>query len=115
MNQKTHARSLSFHPEDALAAEKQRTEEALEALYSGFVPTDGLGFGKRIGDGTHIAVERIADVAKQEMLIAKLRSIEEAEAAVEAGTYGFCEVCLEAIPEERLEARPYATRCVHHA
>lgn len=106
---------LAFDPATVLASERARVEEALETLYAGFVPTDGLGFGKRVGDGTQVAVERITDVAKQEALLAKLRSIEEAEAALTAGTYGICEVCREPIPEERLEIRPFATRCVRHS
>lgn len=100
---------------EILAEERRRVEAGLAQLYADFTPTDGIGFGKRVGDGTHIAVERITDVGKQEAMLGKLQAIEEAEAALAAGTYGFCEVCHEAIPEERLEARPYSTRCVKHA
>lgn len=38
--------------------------------------------------------------------------IDEALAQIEAGTYGTCRVCGAAIPEERLEAIPYATLCL---
>ena len=34
---------------------------------------------------------------------------------VDAGTYGMCEVCGTAIPDGRLEVRPFTTRCVLHA
>jgi RNA polymerase-binding transcription factor DksA len=34
---------------------------------------------------------------------------------VAAGVYGVCEVCGRPIPEDRLEVRPAATRCVEHA
>ena len=43
------------------------------------------------------------------------RTIAEIDAAlvrIEAGTYGSCERCGGAIPEERLELRPFAGRCV---
>ncbi len=43
------------------------------------------------------------------------RTIEEIDAAlarIEAGTYGVCVTCGAAIPEERLELRPFAGRCV---
>ena len=43
------------------------------------------------------------------------RTIAEIDAAlgrIEAGTYGSCEGCGGAIPEERLELRPFAGRCV---
>jgi len=43
----------------------------------------------------------------------KLRSkVEEALARIEAGTFGICESCGEAIGEKRLEARPVTTLCV---
>jgi RNA polymerase-binding protein DksA len=41
-----------------------------------------------------------------------LREIEAALARIEDGTYGTCEVCGSEIPQERLEAVPYATLCV---
>lgn len=90
-------------------------EKGLRDLYASFVPSDGLGFGKRVGDGTGIAVERITDVGKQELLLGKLEAIEAAETALDAGTYGICAVCGEPIPEARLEARPQSLTCVKHA
>jgi RNA polymerase-binding transcription factor DksA len=38
--------------------------------------------------------------------------IDAALARIEAGTYGSCTQCGAAIPEERLELRPFAGRCV---
>ena len=38
--------------------------------------------------------------------------IDEALARIDAGTYGTCSVCGAAIPEERLDAVPYATLCL---
>ncbi|WP_409328552.1 TraR/DksA family transcriptional regulator [Trujillonella humicola] len=43
------------------------------------------------------------------------RTIEEIDAAlarIDAGSYGSCERCGTAIPEERLELRPFAATCV---
>ncbi|RBY95318.1 conjugal transfer protein TraR [Blastococcus sp. TF02-8] len=43
------------------------------------------------------------------------RTIEEIDAAlarIDAGTYGRCTGCEKAIPEERLELRPFARTCV---
>jgi len=54
-------------------------------------------------------------VAKQENLLAKLDETERAIAKLDEGTYGECDVCGEAIGAERLEFRPYATRCIQHA
>jgi RNA polymerase-binding protein DksA len=41
--------------------------------------------------------------------------IENALSRIENGTYGECEVCGKQIPEQRLEAVPYATLCMEHA
>jgi RNA polymerase-binding transcription factor DksA len=41
-----------------------------------------------------------------------IAQIDKALARIEAGTYGSCDRCGAAIPEERLELRPFAGRCV---
>ncbi|MCU1416674.1 MAG: hypothetical protein JWP32_848 [Schumannella sp.] len=43
---------------------------------------------------------------------AELRDLDDADARVESGTYGICEVCGEPIPAAQLELRPARTRCV---
>jgi RNA polymerase-binding transcription factor DksA len=45
----------------------------------------------------------------------RFASIEAALGAMEAGTYGICEVCGQPIPDARMEARPMSTRDVEHA
>lgn len=41
-----------------------------------------------------------------------IAEIDDALWRIEGGTYGSCAVCGTAIPEERLEAVPYATLCL---
>ena len=41
-----------------------------------------------------------------------IAEIDAALARIDAGTYGTCVQCGAAIPEERLELRPFAGRCV---
>ena len=41
-----------------------------------------------------------------------VREIDEALARIDAGTYGICAVCGKPIPEERLDAVPYAVLCI---
>ena len=72
----------------------------------------GISFGKRVGDGTSIAVERLSQVAAHEGLTDTLAQLARAEASLAAGTYGVCSGCGRDIPAGRLEARPFATRCV---
>lgn len=44
-----------------------------------------------------------------------LRQLENALESIEDGTYGTCDRCFRTIPKARLEAIPYATRCVRCA
>ncbi len=74
-----------------------------------------ISFGKRVGEGTSMAVDRLAAVSAQEHLLTMLDEVRRARKRVAEGTYGTCEVCGEPIPEGRLEARPWATRCVAHS
>jgi DnaK suppressor protein len=71
-----------------------------------------VSFGKRVGEGTTQAVERIAQVDAAKKLDAKLRDVERALAKLDEGTYGTCDRCAAKIPPERLEAIPWAVLCV---
>jgi DnaK suppressor protein len=77
-------------------------------------PTDtgGISFGKRVGDGTSIAVERLTQVAAHEHMLTQLEEVDRALVKLDEGTYGRCDVCGADIPEGRLEVHPSATRCV---
>jgi DnaK suppressor protein len=71
-----------------------------------------VSFGKRVGEGTTQAVERIAQVATARNLDAKLHDVERAVAKIDEGTYGTCDGCGAAVGAERLQAIPWAVRCV---
>jgi RNA polymerase-binding transcription factor len=75
-------------------------------------PHASVSFGKRIGDGTTEAVDRLNRVGAARELQAMLADVERALAKHEDGTYGLCDRCGRLIPEARLEARPWSTRCV---
>ena len=72
----------------------------------------GIGFGKRIGEGTNIAVERISEVARHDGLQSRLANVRRAEEKLAAGDAGRCDDCGASIPAARLEALPWAVRCV---
>lgn len=74
-----------------------------------------VAFGKRVGDGTTEAVERISTTLTARSIAASLVEVDRALEKVEAGTFGVCDVCGETIPVERLEARPFTSRCIRHA
>ena len=77
-------------------------------------PTDtgGISFGKRVGDGTSIAVERLTQVAAHEQMLVQLAEVDRALAKLDEGSYATCDVCGGPIPEGRLEVHPWAVRCV---
>ena len=74
-----------------------------------------ISFGKRVGEGTSMAVDRLTAVVAQEQLLDMLDDVRRARRQVADGTYGTCEVCGVSIPDERLEARPWSSRCIMHA
>ena len=71
-----------------------------------------LGFGKRIGDGTLYAVERMTDAYQARTIYATVADIDRALERIDSGTYGLCIGCGMPIPEERLQAVPWAALCV---
>jgi len=71
-----------------------------------------VGFGKRIGDGTTEAVERLATTATARSIAASIKDIDKAIEKAEAGTYGSCESCGNPIGEARLEALPASSLCI---
>jgi len=75
----------------------------------------GIGFGKRIGDGTTEAIGRITDVGVADSLDAIEGRIVRALAKIEEGSYGVCDRCLEPIPAGRLDVAPESVFCVEHA
>ena len=84
-----------------------------EAIRSGSeMPTGGISFGKRVGEGTSIAIERFADVAIQGQIVDQIRLVDKALVRLDEGTYGQCEVCGKPIPGARLEVIPWAETCV---
>jgi DnaK suppressor protein len=95
-----------------LAAKRAEVEAELAGLEAPSDDTAGISFGKRVGDGTSIAVERLTQVAAHDGIGALLAEVRRAEAKLAEGTYGHCDRCGTTIPDERLEARPWATHCV---
>jgi DnaK suppressor protein len=105
------------------AAIRRELEERLASLHDEVgeltaVPRDpasAISFGKRIGDGTNEAVDRLTNVGAAEQLDAMREDVVRALAKLEDGTYGLCDRCGLSIPDERLEARPWSVLCVRCA
>lgn len=75
-------------------------------------PTATVSFGKRIGEGTTEAVERIHTTSAARALAAMLDDVRRALAKLADGSYATCDTCGGAIPRERLEAIPWAGLCI---
>ncbi len=56
--------------------------------------------------------ERERDLSLSENVKDLLQKVNEALERIDNGTYGICEMCGLPIPEERLEALPYANLCI---
>ena len=72
----------------------------------------GLGFGKRIGDGTTEAINRLTDIGVGQSLEQTLARTERALRKLDEGTYGLCDSCGEAISPGRLRALPEGVLCL---
>lgn len=75
-------------------------------------PATAVSFGKRIGDGTTEAIDRMTKVGTAEQLAVIRTDVVRALEKIEEGTYGLCDRCGALIPEERLDARPWSVLCV---
>ena len=64
------------------------------------------------GDLADISFRDLMQAATLTRHQAQLRAVEEALLRIEDGVYGICEDCGEEIPIDRLNAMPFALRCV---
>jgi DnaK suppressor protein len=78
-------------------------------------PVTPVSFGKRVGDGTTEAVDRLTKVGTARELEASLADVERALEKIDDGTYGLCDTCGEPIGDARLEVRPWSVLCVRCA
>lgn len=88
-----------------LAAELERLTAPPEAGAT-------ISFGKRIGDGTTEAVERLATTATARSIAASLGAVDRALVKITEGTYGTCDRCDGEIGAARMQALPSAALCI---
>lgn len=93
---------------------RTRLLQAAADLVEGDGPTEinSAAGDQHLADHASDMVERELDASLGENADTIVREIDEALARIDAGTYGTCAACGREIPEERLEAIPYATLCV---
>jgi RNA polymerase-binding protein DksA len=103
---------------EALLEEQRRVKAALENLHEEHPGTISDEAGEEAAYDNHLAdtatetYDRELDYTLEENSEHVLADIDAALARIEDGTYGICANCRRPIPEERLEARPWATLCI---
>ena len=75
-------------------------------------PGAGIGFGKRIGDGTSEAISRRNDIGVGNSLVITEERLRRALAKLDEGSYGRCDSCGGPIAPRRLEVAPESALCI---
>lgn len=96
----------------ALEDKRARLEAELARMEAPPEEGGGISFGKRVGEGTSMAVDRLEQVAAHDQMQAQLTDVRRALAKIAEDSYGLCDRCGAAIPSERLEILPWAVLCV---
>jgi DnaK suppressor protein len=95
-----------------LATQKSHLEDELERMSKPPDETSNISFGKRVGEGTSMAVDRLVQVETYDQLRALLTDVTRGLEKFDEHTYGECDGCGVDIPPERLEVLPWAALCV---
>jgi len=95
-----------------LLRHRRELEEELARLTAAPPDPAVVSFGKRIGDGTTVAVERLSTTSAARSLAAKAAEVDRALAKLDERSYGRCDGCGSSIPPERLERLPWTALCV---
>jgi RNA polymerase-binding transcription factor len=72
----------------------------------------GIGFGKRIGDGTSEAISRRNEIGVGHSLLITEEKLKRALGKLDEGSYGRCDRCGGPIAPGRLEAAPESALCI---
>ncbi|HEU4320870.1 MAG TPA: TraR/DksA C4-type zinc finger protein [Acidimicrobiia bacterium] len=100
--------------EQALRKEREQLVHQLDELgaaETGDLRAD-LDFGGSFADAASVTAERTEVLGLVDSLKSQLDDVDAALAHIEAGTYGICDRCGNAIGDDRLEFRPESILCV---
>lgn len=106
-------RKLLHVERDTYERQARQLRAEADSLVMDMDPGD-VQFDEESGEGDTIAVERGRDLALAAQAMDMIEEIDHALSKFEGGTYGICEVSGEPIPEERLEAIPWAREKVEY-
>ena len=91
-----------------LATERARV---LQEVNEAIVMPDQMTYGSQAAAASQV-FEQERDLAMRERASLHLETVDAALARLDDGTYGTCLRCGRAIAPERLEALPWAARCI---
>ena len=111
----TDSSPRSAGPAATLQAKKAEILAQMGVLETKPGDQGSISFGKRVGEGTSMAVDRLSQVAVHDKLQLTLVDVDRAMAKLADGSYGRCDVCGKPVGDERQEALPWATLCVADA
>jgi DnaK suppressor protein len=105
---------------EVLATARLRTLALCQALHNDFdsiveASTSSNADDEHDPEGATVAFERAQVIALLAQSRSRLDDIDRAVQRCDRGSYGICEGCGEAIPAERLDARPAARTCLRCA
>jgi RNA polymerase-binding protein DksA len=120
MNEQAGSGELLAVAREMLAAERASTLERLAGLereFGGIIESASSANADDEHDpeGATIAFERQHIAALVSQAREHLAEIDSALRKLDDGSYGVCEICGRPVGDERLAARPTATRCVRCA
>lgn len=98
--------------ERTLRAHKAEMEQKIAGLAKAPERGSGISFGKRVGDGTSEAIQRLNDIGVGNSLVVQAERVERALAKLEEGTYGVCDNCGQEIVPARLRVAPESVVCI---
>ena len=98
--------------EGLLRSRLDEIEARIAELAKAPEPGAGIGFGKRIGDGTNEAISRRNDIGVGNSLVVTEEKLQRALAKLDEGSYGRCDRCGGPIAPARLEAVPESALCI---
>jgi RNA polymerase-binding protein DksA len=102
---------------DILMEERGRVATAMNRLHEGNSTsfedeTEEETYDNHLADSATATLNREIDYTLEENAEHVLSAIDDALRRIEDGTFGTCGRCGQAIAEERLDAIPYANRCI---
>jgi DnaK suppressor protein len=102
----------NLETERLLRARLEEVQARIAELAKAPEPGSGIGFGKRIGDGTSEAISRRNDIGVGNSLLVTEEKLMRALAKLDEGSYGCCDRCGGPIAPGRLQVAPESALCI---